>query len=81
MNAESLGVRTADRAWSLYVGCNAAFVSLLRQVRPELEDQIVFLGDYFDRGPASRAVIDSLLKLSKTCSAVFLRGKSRGDDA
>ena len=55
-------------------GCNAALVTLLRQVRPEPEEQIVFLGDYIDRGPASREVIESLVDLSKTCSPVFLRG-------
>jgi len=37
-------------------------------------DQIIFLGDYIDRGPASRAVIASLLELEKACSTVFLRG-------
>lgn len=55
-------------------GCNTALVSLLRQVRPQPDDQIVFIGDYIDRGPDSRAVIDSLLDLRKTCSAIFLRG-------
>lgn len=55
-------------------GCNTALAGLLARVRPEPEDRFVFLGDYIDRGPASREVIESLLGLSKTCSTVFLRG-------
>jgi serine/threonine protein phosphatase 1 len=55
-------------------GCHAALTCLLREVRLEPEDRVVFLGDYIDRGPASRAVIDTLLELGKTCRAAFLRG-------
>src|SRR5437016_5354243 len=55
-------------------GCNTALACLLRTVQPGREDQIIFLGDYIDRGPGSREVIDALLDLRKTCSTVFLRG-------
>ena len=55
-------------------GCNTALVTLLNQIQPVLGDRIVFLGDYIDRGPASRQVIESLLELRKSCSPVFLRG-------
>lgn len=55
-------------------GCNTALNALLHQVQPRPEDQIIFLGDYIDRGPASRAVIDSLLQLKQTCTTIFLRG-------
>ena len=55
-------------------GCNAALSALLQQVQPKPADQIIFLGDYIDRGPASRSVIDTLLELRKSCSTVFLRG-------
>src|SRR5262245_13873765 len=55
-------------------GCNTALRQLLRQVQPARDDRIIFLGDYIDRGPESRQVIDSLLELKKTCSPVFLRG-------
>jgi serine/threonine protein phosphatase 1 len=34
----------------------------------------VFLGDYIDRGPASRTVIDRLIKRTQTHHAVFLKG-------
>jgi serine/threonine protein phosphatase 1 len=55
-------------------GCHETLVTLLNQVRPSSEDTIIFLGDYIDRGPASKNVIESLLELRKSCSAVFLRG-------
>jgi len=49
-------------------------VALLGRVQPTPQDQFVFLGDYIDRGPASRQVIETLLELGKTCPVVFLRG-------
>ena len=55
-------------------GCHTALTSLLQAVQPRADDQLVFLGDYIDRGPASRQVLDSLLELKKVCSTVFLRG-------
>jgi serine/threonine protein phosphatase 1 len=55
-------------------GCNVALTNLLKAVQPGREDQIIFLGDYIDRGPASREVIESLLGLQKSSSPIFLRG-------
>jgi serine/threonine protein phosphatase 1 len=55
-------------------GCHEALVTLLNDVRPTSEDTVIFLGDYIDRGPASREVIEKLLQLRKSCSTVFLRG-------
>jgi len=55
-------------------GCNTALTNLLKLVRPTREDQIIFLGDYIDRGPSSREVIETLLELQKSCSPIFLRG-------
>src|SRR4249920_2487980 len=34
----------------------------------------VYLGDYIDRGPASREVIDRLIARNQTFRAVFLKG-------
>jgi serine/threonine protein phosphatase 1 len=55
-------------------GCQTALTRLLREVGPRPEDRLVFLGDYIDRGPDSRGVIDHLLVLAGTCTTVFLRG-------
>ena len=55
-------------------GCNTALTSLLRGVSFRPDDQIIFLGDYIDRGPASRSVLETLLELNTTRPAVFLRG-------
>src|SRR6185436_15215289 len=67
-------------------GCARALDALLQAVKPKAEDRLIFLGDYIDRGPASREVIQSLLDLTKACSPVFLRGnhevmilEARGD--
>ena len=55
-------------------GCLTALTRLLCEVDPEPEDRLVFLGDYIDRGPNSRGVVDHLLGLARTCNTVFLRG-------
>jgi len=55
-------------------GCHTALVTLLRQAVPQPDDQVVFLGDYIDRGRDSRAVLDCLLQQRSTCRPVFLRG-------
>jgi len=40
--------------------------SLLAQIRPSKEDHLIFLGDYIDRGPNSKAVIDEVMLLQKS---------------
>ncbi len=56
-------------------GCLDQLKALMNQVNPSLADQVVFLGDYVDRGPASSCVIDYLLAFNKNFPAtVFLRG-------
>lgn len=55
-------------------GCVAAVDALLKAIRPDPDDTIVTLGDYIDRGPDSRGVIERLLSLSRECRLVPLRG-------
>jgi serine/threonine protein phosphatase 1 len=56
-------------------GCLDQLDALMTQVAPALGDQVIFLGDYVDRGPASSGVIDYLIEFGKSLPAtVFLRG-------
>lgn len=55
-------------------GCLTAFDTLLAEVRPGKEDVVVTLGDYVDRGPDSRGVIDRLLRLREETTLVTLLG-------
>ncbi len=55
-------------------GCSTALDKLLQIVAPREEDTLVFLGDYVDRGPDSRGVLERLIELSKRKNFVALRG-------
>jgi serine/threonine protein phosphatase 1 len=55
-------------------GCSAALDALLKAVRPLPEDCIVTLGDYVNRGPDSRGVIERLIELKDHCLLVPLLG-------
>lgn len=55
-------------------GCSNALQSLLDYAAPGSDDVIVTLGDYVDRGPDSRAVLDFVIDLSKKSTLVALRG-------
>lgn len=55
-------------------GCRAALVAVLAAVDPTPADTIVTLGDYIDRGPDGRGVLDELLALAGRCRLVPLLG-------
>jgi serine/threonine protein phosphatase 1 len=56
-------------------GCRGALRDLLDRVAPSAQDQLVFLGDYIDRGPDSAGVVEDLLDLhARLPRTVFLRG-------
>jgi serine/threonine protein phosphatase 1 len=55
-------------------GCAKSLRTLIESIKPQSDDQIIFLGDYVDRGPASRDVVDQLIELSDHCNVVTLRG-------
>jgi serine/threonine protein phosphatase 1 len=55
-------------------GCLTALESLLAAIGPQPEDTIVALGDYVDRGPDSKGVIDCLLALRRRCTVVAIHG-------
>ena len=47
---------------------------LLKQLAPQKDDTIVFLGDYIDRGLNSKEVIERLITLSQKTNCIFLKG-------
>jgi len=55
-------------------GCLLALDTLLSSLQLDASDQLIFLGDYIDRGPDSRGVLERMLKLERAKRHVFLRG-------
>ncbi|GIW93692.1 MAG: serine/threonine protein phosphatase [Pirellulaceae bacterium] len=55
-------------------GCLAAFEALLERIAPGPDDTLVLLGDYVDRGPDTRGVLDRMLTLRNACRLVPLMG-------
>ena len=55
-------------------GCHTALAKLIGELAPGNDDLLIFLGDYIDRGPASRAVIEFLIQQSEKSPCIFLRG-------
>jgi serine/threonine protein phosphatase 1 len=55
-------------------GCSRALAALVRALAPTSEDLLVVLGDYIDRGPDSRGVVEMLIELSRRCRLVPLMG-------
>jgi len=72
-------------------GCNHRLGLLLDRIGIDpREDTLIFLGDYLDRGPDARGVIDTLLGLQQSCAnliclqgnheSMFLNYYLRGQD-
>jgi serine/threonine protein phosphatase 1 len=55
-------------------GCSVALRTLLPAINPQSDDTLVLLGDYIDRGPDSRGVLDQLIELVERCEVVPLLG-------
>jgi serine/threonine protein phosphatase 1 len=55
-------------------GCLDSLNAVLDAIAPTKSDTIVTLGDYVDRGPDSKGVIDRLISLSQDCTLVPLIG-------
>jgi serine/threonine protein phosphatase 1 len=55
-------------------GCSVALDALLEAIRPRPADYVVTLGDYINRGPDSRGVIERLIELENQCRLVPLLG-------
>jgi serine/threonine protein phosphatase 1 len=55
-------------------GCSAALAALIDAIAPRTDDVLVTLGDYINRGPDSRGVLDLLIGLERRCRLVPLLG-------
>jgi serine/threonine protein phosphatase 1 len=55
-------------------GCLRALDALLDAVDPQRDDLVVILGDYVDRGPDSKGVLERLLALQARCRCLTLKG-------
>ena len=55
-------------------GCITALQTLVDFVEPRPSDTIITLGDYIDRGPDSRAVLDFIINLDEMHQLIPLRG-------
>ncbi len=47
-------------------GCNKTFKALLDQINLSKDDELTLLGDYIDRGPDSKGVIDTIINLQSS---------------
>jgi serine/threonine protein phosphatase 1 len=55
-------------------GCWRALQALLKAVEVQPDDRVITLGDYVDRGPQSREVLDFLIEWHQKGNLVALRG-------
>lgn len=55
-------------------GCLTALTTLIESVDLAADDRLIFLGDYVDRGPDSRGVLDRLIRWHDEGRLVALRG-------
>jgi serine/threonine protein phosphatase 1 len=55
-------------------GCLGPLDDLLAWVKPQPDDVLVTLGDYADRGPDTRGVLDRLIALKKARPLICVRG-------
>jgi Calcineurin-like phosphoesterase len=55
-------------------GCSEALRALMDAIHAAAEETLVLLGDYVDRGPDSRGVMELVLDLEKRCHVVPLLG-------
>lgn len=55
-------------------GCARSLGALLDRLAPTEDDHLVFVGDYVDRGPDSKGVINQLFDLEEITQCTFLRG-------
>jgi serine/threonine protein phosphatase 1 len=55
-------------------GCPDALAALVAAIEPGPDETLVALGDYIDRGPNGRGVLDALVALGRRCRLIPLLG-------
>ncbi|MDB4440183.1 serine/threonine protein phosphatase [bacterium] len=55
-------------------GCLDALKNIWKAIDPQSDDRIIFMGDYVDRGPDCKGVIDFLIGLKDQFDITFLSG-------
>jgi serine/threonine protein phosphatase 1 len=55
-------------------GMRDELAKLLSRLQLQKGDRLVFIGDYVDRGPNPKGVVDDLLQLAKSYECLFLMG-------
>ena len=55
-------------------GCLLAFDTILNEINLTEKDTIILLGDYIDRGPDSKGVIDRVIELREKYNVIALKG-------
>ena len=52
-------------------GCSLTLKALLEEINLQADDQLIFVGDYINKGPDSKGVLDLLISLKKNNKNVF----------
>ena len=55
-------------------GCSSSLRTLISRLDISPQDHLIFLGDYVDRGPDSRGVIDEIISLQSETQVTCLKG-------
>lgn len=55
-------------------GCLESFDALWEKLEPYYDRKFIFVGDYIDRGPSSKGVVDRMMELDEQFNCVFIRG-------
>lgn len=55
-------------------GCYYTLIDLINKLPIESDDKLVFVGDYIDRGPHSRLVVEYVESLTEEGTAIALKG-------
>jgi len=55
-------------------GCSQSLIALWKKLETYSDSTFIFIGDYIDRGPDSKGVVDFLLNAQEERDCIFLRG-------